>query len=173
MLLKSTVNVLCKVSVRTYVPEMNVTPRTIASAVSTSRSLCASSPLRVTLRTSASQRAHALKHRVGGGLVEFPHDGAVRKEDDPVRVGGAARIVGDHHDRLADFPHRLLQECQQARGGVGVQVARGLVSEDDVRPGDQGPRTGHPLLLAARQLAWAMAQPVAEPELLHQGTEPC
>src|SRR6266700_2724245 len=164
MLLKSTVNVLCKVSVSTYVPEMNVTPRTIASAVSTSRSLCASSPLMVTLRTSASQGAHALKHRVGGGLVEFAHDGTVRQEDDPVRVGGAARIVGDHHDRLSDVAHRLLQEGQQARGGVGVQVAGGLVGEDDVRPGDQGARARHPLLLAARQLAGAMVQPVAEAE---------
>src|SRR5690348_14336356 len=132
MLLNSVVNVLCKVSVSTYVPEMNVTPRTIASAVSTSRSLCASSPLRVTLRTSAAQGAHALKHRVGGGLVEFAHDGTARQEDNPAREGGPARIVGDHNDRLPDSPHRLLQKSQQARGGVRAQVARGLVGEDDV-----------------------------------------
>src|SRR5215469_5930371 len=128
MLLNSAVNVLCSVSVSTYVPEMNVTPRMIASAVSISRSLCASSPLMVTLRMSASQCPHALDDRVGGRFLELAHDGPVGEEHDPVGVGGAARVVGHHHDRLAHVPHRPLQERQQFRGGVGVQVAGGLVS---------------------------------------------
>src|ERR1700720_4047164 len=115
MLLKSAVNVLCKVSVSTYVPEMNVTPRMIASAVSISRSLCASSPLRVTLRMSGSHGPHALEHRIGRGFLKLAHYGPVGQEDDPVRVGGAAWIVGHHDDRLTRFPHRPPQEGQQIR----------------------------------------------------------
>src|SRR5438309_1480734 len=140
MLLNSAVNVLCKVSVSTYVPEMNVTPRMIASAVSISRSLWASSPLMVTLRMSVPQGPHALEDRVGSRLLDLADDGPVGQEDNPVRVGGAPGIVGDHHDRLAYVLHRPLQECQQLRGGVGVQVSGGLVGEDEVRPGDQRPR---------------------------------
>src|SRR5690349_20758185 len=101
MLPDSVVNVFCRVSVRTNVPEMNVTPSTIASAVSASLSLWASSPLSVTLRMSRSQRAHALEHRVGGGRLELAHHGPVSQEHHPVRVGGTARVVRHHHDRLA------------------------------------------------------------------------
>ncbi len=50
MLPNNVVNVFCRVSVRTNVPEMKVTPSTIASAVSASLSLWASRPLRVTFR---------------------------------------------------------------------------------------------------------------------------
>src|ERR1035441_4435091 len=84
MLPNSTENVLFKVSVRTNVPEMKVTPSTIASAVSASRSLWASRPLMVTFRTSAPQGPHALEDRIGGRLVEFAHHGPVGQEDDPL-----------------------------------------------------------------------------------------
>src|ERR1700689_474772 len=101
MLPNSTENVLCKVSVRTNVPEMNVTPSTIASAVSASRSLWASMPLKVTFRMSGPQRPHALQDRVGGRLFQLADHGSVGQEDDPVRVRGAARVVRHHDDRLA------------------------------------------------------------------------
>src|SRR5580700_10809387 len=103
MLPNSTENVLCKVSVRTNVPEMKVTPSTIASAVRPSLSLWASRPLRVTFRMSGPQCPHPLQDRVGGRLVEFAHHGPVGQEDDPVRVGGAEGVVRHHDDRLAEF----------------------------------------------------------------------
>src|SRR5580692_8222522 len=99
----STENVLCRVSVRTNVPEMKVTPSTIASAVSASLSLWASRPLIVTFRMSGSQRPHPLQDRIGGRAPQFADHGPVGQEDDPVRVGGAPRVVGHHHDRLAEF----------------------------------------------------------------------
>src|SRR6516162_4064726 len=101
MVLKRVVNVLCRVSVRMKVPEMKVTPSTIAIAVSASRSLCARSPLRVTFPISAAERSHALEHRVRRRIAELADDLAVREEDHPTRVGGADRIVGHHHDRTA------------------------------------------------------------------------
>ena len=61
------VKVLCSVSVRTNVPEMNVTPSTMAMPVSTSRSLWASRPLIVTFHMSVPQLLHVLEYRVGGG----------------------------------------------------------------------------------------------------------
>src|SRR5580692_11402639 len=130
---------------------MNVTPSTMASAVSASRILWASSPLRVTWRMSCPQRPYPLEHRVGGRLPQLAHYGPVGEEDDPVGVRGAVRVVGHHDDRLAKFPHRPPEECEQFRGGGGVQVARRLVREDEVRLVDQRPGTRDPLLLAAGQ----------------------
>ena len=56
--------------------------------------------------------------------------------------------------------------------GAGVDVAGGLVGEDD--PGSAGECPGHgdPLLLAARQLGRAVAQPVAEPNGVDDLVEP-
>src|SRR5579864_9629293 len=110
MLPNSSLNVLCRVSVRTNVPEMNVTPSTMASVVSASRSLWAAKPLIVTFHMSGPQGPHPLQDGVGGGLGQLTHHGAVVQEDDPVRVRGAPRVVGHHHDRLAELGHRTPQE---------------------------------------------------------------
>src|SRR5271163_2229585 len=110
MLPKSTENVLCKVSVRTNVPEMKVTPSTIASAVSASRSLWASRPLIVTFRMSGPQRPHPLQDRIRGRPLQFADHAPVGQEDDPVRVRGPPRIVRHHDDRLTERGHRTPQE---------------------------------------------------------------
>src|ERR1700722_13650636 len=172
MLPNSTENVLCKVSVRTNVPEMKVTPSTIASAVSASRSLWASRPLIVTFRTSAPQVPHPLEDRIGGGLFELAYHGPVGQEDDPVRVGGSPRVVRDHDDGLAKFRHRLTEKAEQVRGGIGVQVAGGLIGEDEVRPVDQRAGTRNALLLAAGKLTGTVLEPVADTELFYQVIEP-
>src|SRR5271165_2164049 len=167
MLPNSTVNVLFKVSVRTNVPEMKVTPSTIASAVSASRSLWASRPLMVTFLMSGAQGPRLLQNRIGGRLFELAHHGPVGQEDDPVRVRGPPRVVSDHDDRLAQLCHRPPQERQQVRGGIGVQVAGGLIGKDEVRLVDQRPGARDTLLLTARQLTGAVRQPVADTQLFH------
>src|SRR5215471_16649958 len=172
MLPNSTVNVFCRVSVRTNVPEMNVTPSTIASAVSASLSLWASRPLIVTFRMSGPQRPHPLQDRVGGRLVQLAHHGPVGQEDDPVRVGGAPRVVRHHHDRLAEVGDRLPEEGQHAGRGVGVEVAGGLVGEDEVRLVDQRPGTGDALRLTAGELTGTMRETVFDAQLLDQVTKP-
>ena len=86
------------------VPAMNATPRMTASAVSTKRSLCAASPLRVTFHIALlAQPAHLVEHGVGGRVAELVDDAAVGEEHDPVRVRGGDRVVRDHHDRLAEL----------------------------------------------------------------------
>src|ERR1700684_2668106 len=131
MLPNRLLNVLCEVSVSTNVPEMNVTPSTMASAVSPSRSLWASRPLIVTFHMSVSQRPHTLQDGVGGRLLKLAHHWPVGQEDHPVRVRGPARVVRHHDDRLAELGHRLPQEREQVGGGVRIEVAGGLVGEDE------------------------------------------
>ena len=99
-------NVLCSVSVSTNVPEMNVTPSTMASAVSARRSLWASRPLMVTFHMSAAQRPHPLEDRIRRRVGQLADHLAVGQEHDPVGVRGAARVVGHHDDRLAELRDR-------------------------------------------------------------------
>src|SRR5580692_5296459 len=94
---------LCSVSVSTKLPEMNVTPSTMASEVSASRSLWASKPLMVTLRISGAQTAHTLEDRAGRRAIQFADQFPVGQEQDPVGIRRACRVVGHHHDRLAQL----------------------------------------------------------------------
>ena len=60
------------------------------------------------------------------------------------------KIVRRHHHRGAE-PVERLEQVQQARGHVGVDIAGGLVRNQDLRTADYRPRDRDPLLLAARQ----------------------
>jgi hypothetical protein len=66
--------------------------------------------------------------------------------------------VGDHHDGLSHLAHRGAEERQDRGAAARVQVAGGLVGEDDVRPARQAPGAGDPLLLAAGQLGRPVSQ---------------
>ena len=52
-----------------------------------------------------------------------------------VGVGGGDRVVGDHHDGLAQLVDGAAQEAEDLGAGAGVEVAGGLVGEDDRRAG--------------------------------------
>src|SRR4028118_1114986 len=56
--------------------------------------------------------------------------------------------------------------------GAGVEVAGGLVGEDDVGAGQQRPGDRHPLLLAAGELRRAAPQPLARGERAGPGVAP-
>src|SRR5580704_2668468 len=146
-------NVLWSVSVRTRVPEMNVTPSTMARPVRARRNLWASRPLTVTVHMSAAEPLHPLQNRIGGRRGELSLNLAVGQEHDAVRVGRAARIVRDHDDRLPELRHRATEEGQHLGRRVRVEVAGGLVGEDEVRPVDECPGTGGTLLLAPGHLS--------------------
>ena len=72
--------------------------------------------------------------------------------------------MGHHqhgHALLRQLPHdgkHLVGELRIQRGG-------GLVEEDDLRPGGKRPGNGHPLLLAAGELAGIIAAPVRHAHL--------
>ena len=173
MLPNSLSNVLCSVSVSTNVPAMNVTPSTMASAGQHQAELVGQQPLDGDPpHVRAPMRADALEHRVRRRVGELVDDLAVGEEDDPVGVRRPAGVVGDHDDGLAELGHRPAQERQHLGRRVRVEVARGLVGEDQVGPVDQGPGAGAALLLAARQLGGPVRQPVRDAQLGHEVVEP-
>ena len=77
------------------------------------------------------------------------------------------QIVGNHDERLAVGLDRQLEQAQHVLAGLAVQVAGGLVGQDDGRLGNQRPRDGHPLLPAAGKLVGEGVQPVLQAQQLH------
>ena len=100
----------------------------------------------------------------GVGAMDLVDDAAVGEEDDPVGVAGRHRVVGHHHDGLAELAHGLPHEREDLGAGAAVEVPGRLVGEDDLGPAGEGPGHGDALLLAAGELARAVVEPVAEPD---------
>ena len=84
-----------------------------------------------------------------GGLVG--EDLAVADVDDAMSVFGDVGLVGDEHDGVALGVERV-EEGHDLDAGFGVEVAGGLVGEDDGRAVDQGAGDGDALALAAGEL---------------------
>src|ERR1700761_8812599 len=136
MLVKIESNAPVMESVSTYVPATRATPRTIASAVRVARSRRDANPLSATRNTSgrsarSGERLHGVDDLGLAGAAHLADDPPVGEEQDPVGDRGGAGIVRDHHDRLADRVDRVAQEREDLVAGGGVQVAGGLVGEQD------------------------------------------
>ena len=69
--------------------------------------------------------------------------------------------MGDVDGGDAEVLLHLFQLVAQLHPQLGVQVGQGLVHADDGRAGDQGTGDGHPLLLAAGELADRLGQLLA------------
>ncbi len=104
-------------------------------------------------------------------LLEAEHRGlnhaAVLQVDPPVGALPHLFIVGHHQDGVSLFV-QLFQNPHDDLFVGRVQVSRGLVGQDDLRLVDQGPRDGHPLLLASRQLRRQMLRPVPQTYLVER-----
>ena len=86
-------------------------------------------PLEGDLEHAISPRARFMlvEHRVGGGVVHLVDDPAVGQEHDAVGVGGGDRVVGDHHDGLAEVVDGRAHEARGSRrwrGSRGCRWAR-------------------------------------------------
>ena len=164
----SAVKLRLRVSVKTSEPATNATPSTIANVLISRRSLRPEQALERGAGTSAQRPrrrghpGHDLEHAVAVGVAQLVDDPAVGEEDHAVGVRRRDRVVGDHHDGLAVVVDAAAEQVEHLGARLRVEVAGGLVGEDDPRPADQRPGHGDPLLLAAGELVGLVVQPVAE-----------
>src|SRR6516225_854595 len=164
-----------RVAVNTKLPAIRPVPRATASAVMASRAPWLrrlANMVRNMSGTPCLESGHPVQHDLRGGLVEQVGDPPVGEKDDPVGIARGRRVVSDHDDRLAELAHAATEQVQDLRTGAGIEVAGGLVGEDDFRPTGQGPRDGDPLLLPAGQLRRAVPQPRAQAHRVHNRAEP-
>ena len=82
------------------------------------------------------------------------------------------RVVGDDDDRLAVLLGQLREEIEDDAGIALVEVAGGLVGEDDGRSIGQGAGDGDALLFAARELGAEAVGLVAHPDCGEQLVRP-
>ncbi len=66
----------------------------------------------------------------------------------------------------------LVEQAEHVGGRHRVQVAGGLVGQDELGLGDQRPGHGDPLLLAAGELTGLVLGAVAEIDLVERGQRP-
>lgn len=91
----------------------------------------------------AGKQGAALPYRRGSQ----GYDTAFQPQYDVCSLGESV-VMGDH-DYASVFPMgTVLENPGDLPGGVCVQIASGLIREDDRRLGGQSPGDGHPLLLS-------------------------
>ena len=66
-----------------------------------------------------------------------------------VGLPGQHGIVGHEDNGFTEGAGRLPKQREYPLAALGVQVAGGLIRQQNSGPGDQRPGYGHPLLLAA------------------------
>ncbi|MBA2297469.1 MAG: ATP-binding cassette domain-containing protein [Actinobacteria bacterium] len=121
---------------------------------------------------SGGQLFHRSEHLVRLRARQVADDLAVGEEEDPVCDRGRAGLVRDHDRRLAVLVDGVAHQREDLAAGGRVEVARRLVGEEHRRTRDERARDGDALLLAARELGWAMAPAIGEPGRVEQLLEP-
>src|SRR5688500_12323597 len=78
--------------------------------------------------------------------------GPVEEPDGARRAGRERRVMGDENDRRAAVAVELLEELEDSPARRGVEIARRLVGEENLRGVCERPRDSYSLLLAAGEL---------------------
>src|SRR6516165_7982234 len=91
----------------------------------------------------------------------------VQHETARVELVHQRNVVGGDDDRSPGFVE-LDEQPQQPLRQIGIDIARGLVGEQKLRPRDHRPRDRRALLLSAREHRWQRGDAVAEPDPVQQ-----
>ena len=91
--------------------------------------------------------------------------------EDAVGDLGGFGVVGDHQDGLVELAAGGAEHLEDGVGVLGVEVAGGLVGEDDGGAGDEGAGDGDALLLAAGELVGAVVQAAVDAEQVGEVVE--
>jgi hypothetical protein len=113
-----------------------------------------------------SRTASAVGLRIS--LTIFP----VGEEHDAVGVACGVRVVGDHHDGLAEVVDGSAHEGEDLVAGGRVEVPGRFVGEHDPGLAGQRPRHSDALLLAAREFTRTVVETIRQADGLHDGVEP-
>ena len=107
------------------------------------------------------QELHAPLPRSGCFLLLRLHEDALVQMEEGGRPLGGPRVVRHHQDRLLCSRDEEAQQVQDLVRAATVEVAGGLVAEQEGRVGDDRPRDRDALLLPARELSREVLHAVA------------
>src|SRR4030095_6866082 len=100
--------------------------------------------------------------------VLIPKDPTVTNVDKTPRMPSDVRLVRDEDDRDPALAIEGLEELHDLLAGARIQVAGGLVCQDDRWVCHQRTGDGHPLLLTAGHLCRLVAQAIAQADRLQR-----
>ena len=103
-------------------------------------------------------------HLSDTAVIQYGHPGA--------NLLHHLHFVGNDNHRDLQFPVQLPQQLQNGLGGGGIQRGGGLITQQHLGGGSQGPGNGYPLLLPAGQLGGKGAGPVSQSHPVQQGLGP-
>src|SRR5258708_4763913 len=98
-----------------------------------------------------SSTPHPIPPHVGGGDRCF-HQHALLEMQQGLRPLGRPRVVGHHQDGGPPLRHQQGQQIEDLVGALPVEVAGGLVAEQERGVAHDGAGYGHSLLLASGEL---------------------
>jgi hypothetical protein len=104
--------------------------------------------------------------RVRGGFVV--DDSPAVDVDSTFRPSRDLGVVGYQHERGADFLLQLDEQVHRPQSGVSVQIAGGLVRQEQRWSGCEGSRQGDSLLLASGQLRWEVMRAIRQADLIEE-----
>ena len=96
------------------------------------------------------------------------HNAAVAQRDAPRCPAGQRRVVRHQHQRGSFALVERDQQFQHMLAVLGVEIAGGLVGQQNGRPHHEGARQGHALLLAARKLDGVMIAAIQQADAFEQ-----
>src|SRR6185503_18661661 len=103
----------------------------------------------------------------------FVGDRSSRDVQPPVATPREIGIVSDQHQSGAALAIHLEEELDHVLARGRVEVARGLVGEEQARLAHERPRDGHALLLAAGELPRIMAETLAQAHAPQDNARAC
>jgi hypothetical protein len=95
------------------------------------------------------------------GPAHIPGDAGIAQGNGARAAFGDTGIVGDDEDGGAEALVEVAYEGQDLGAGMGVQVAGGLIGEEDGRGKGEGAGDGDALALAAGELVGEVIEAVA------------
>ena len=94
---------------------------------------------------------------------------AAREFQNTVAATGEVEVVSDVDGRKSVTRMKIGEEINDAIAGGGIEVAGGLVGEEEAGAGDEGAGEGDALLLAAGEFAGAMGEAMGESDFVEGG----
>ncbi len=101
-------------------------------------------------------------------MLSRRYDAAVGEPDDLVCVRGEVRVVGDENDGGSGLVVQGFEEGEDAGPGGAIEVAGGLVGEEDAGLVGEGAGDGDALLFAAGELGREVVGAVGQSDVVEE-----
>ena len=125
------------------------------------------------MRTSPAARSRRIWRQASRSTLTGRQQPAGCQAQDAPAARRQALVVGHQHQGGAVLRIEFEQQVDDGATGLGVQVAGGLVGEQQRRPGDEGARQRDALLLAAGQLARIVLEALAKADPAQDRSRAC